>query len=51
MILPMFWLVAALGIGVIALAHTAPFPFLLEYVGPDRSVWHVPAPTARRLST
>ncbi|HYN09299.1 MAG TPA: polysaccharide deacetylase family protein [Vicinamibacterales bacterium] len=38
----MFWLVAALGIGVIALAHTAPFPFLLEYAGPGRSVWHVP---------
>jgi peptidoglycan/xylan/chitin deacetylase (PgdA/CDA1 family) len=37
----MWWLVA-LGIGVIALAHTAPFPFLLEYAGPGRSVWHVP---------
>jgi peptidoglycan/xylan/chitin deacetylase (PgdA/CDA1 family) len=38
----MWWLVAALGVGIIALAHTAPFPFLLEYVGPGRSVWHVP---------
>jgi len=38
----MIWL-AALAIGLIALAHTAPFPFLLEYMGPDRSVWHVPA--------
>jgi chitooligosaccharide deacetylase len=37
----MWWLVA-FGIGVIALAHTAPFPFLLEYAGPGRSVWHVP---------
>ena len=35
-------------VGVLALAHTAPFPFLLEYVGPDRSIWHMPvsgAPT------
>jgi peptidoglycan-N-acetylglucosamine deacetylase len=37
----MWWLVAV-GIGLIALAHTAPFPFLLEYMGPDRSVWHLP---------
>jgi peptidoglycan/xylan/chitin deacetylase (PgdA/CDA1 family) len=38
----MFWIVAAI-VAVIALAHTAPFPFLLEYVGPGRSVWHMPA--------
>jgi chitooligosaccharide deacetylase len=38
----MWWLVAAIGAGAIALAHTAPFPFLLEYAGPGRSVWHVP---------
>jgi chitooligosaccharide deacetylase len=38
----MVWLVAAIGIGIMALAHTAPFPFLLEWIGPDRSVWHVP---------
>jgi chitooligosaccharide deacetylase len=37
----MWWLIA-LGIGVIALAHTAPFPFLLEFAGPGRSAWHVP---------
>ena len=24
------------GAGVMALAHTAPFPFLLEYIGPER---------------
>ena len=38
----MFWIIAAI-VGVFALAHTAPFPFLLEYVGPGRSVWHMPA--------
>lgn len=31
-----------IGVGVLALAHTAPFPFLLEYVGPDRSLWRMP---------
>jgi peptidoglycan/xylan/chitin deacetylase (PgdA/CDA1 family) len=30
------------GFGAMALAHMAPFPFLLEYIGPDRSVWHMP---------
>jgi peptidoglycan/xylan/chitin deacetylase (PgdA/CDA1 family) len=38
----MLWL-AAVAIGAIALAHAAPFPFLLEYVGPGRSVWHAPS--------
>jgi peptidoglycan/xylan/chitin deacetylase (PgdA/CDA1 family) len=27
------------GIAIVVLAHTAPFPFLLEYLGPGRSVW------------
>jgi len=35
-------LVAAIAIGAFALAHTAPFPFLLEYLGPGRSIWHMP---------
>jgi chitooligosaccharide deacetylase len=39
----MVWLVAV-AVGLVALAHTAPFPFLLEYVGPGRSVWHHPSP-------
>ena len=43
----MLWLVAAIGIGVVALAHTAPLPFLLEWMGPDRSVWHVPREDGR----
>jgi peptidoglycan/xylan/chitin deacetylase (PgdA/CDA1 family) len=38
----MFWLIAAIGIGIVALAHSAPFPFLLEWIGPGRSVWHAP---------
>jgi peptidoglycan/xylan/chitin deacetylase (PgdA/CDA1 family) len=38
----MLWLLAILGFGVMTLAHTAPFPFLLEYIGPGRSVWSMP---------
>jgi peptidoglycan/xylan/chitin deacetylase (PgdA/CDA1 family) len=38
----MILLLALLGFGVMALAHMAPFPFLFEYIGPDRSVWHMP---------
>lgn len=34
--------------GVAALAHTAPFPFVLEAFRPSRSLWHVaPAPGTR----
>jgi peptidoglycan-N-acetylglucosamine deacetylase len=35
------WFVLA-GFAAVALAHMAPFPFLLEYMGPDRSVWQGP---------
>ncbi len=35
-------LLLALGIGVVFLAHTAPFPFLLEAFSPSRSVWRMP---------
>jgi peptidoglycan/xylan/chitin deacetylase (PgdA/CDA1 family) len=38
----MILLLLLIGAGVVTLAHTAPFPFLLEYLGPDRSVWHMP---------
>jgi peptidoglycan/xylan/chitin deacetylase (PgdA/CDA1 family) len=38
----MFLLFVLVGAGLVALAHTAPFPFLLEYIGPSRSLWHVP---------
>lgn len=36
----MLWFLAA-GIGAIFLAHTAPFPFLLERFAPADSLWHV----------
>jgi peptidoglycan/xylan/chitin deacetylase (PgdA/CDA1 family) len=35
-------LIVLIGAAVLALAHMAPFPFLLEYVGPERSLWHMP---------
>jgi peptidoglycan/xylan/chitin deacetylase (PgdA/CDA1 family) len=37
-------LVVALIFGVFVLAHTVPFPFLLEAFKPSRSLWHMPAP-------
>ena len=40
-------IVLIIAAGVVALAHTAPFPFLLEYIGPGRSVWHLPSPDGR----
>jgi peptidoglycan/xylan/chitin deacetylase (PgdA/CDA1 family) len=39
--MPLLFVVA--GIGVLFLAHTAPFPFLLEWIGPGRSIWHRPS--------
>ena len=35
-------LLILIGAGVVALAHTAPFPFVLEAMTPGRSVWHGP---------
>jgi chitooligosaccharide deacetylase len=43
----MILVVIAIAAGVVALAHTAPFPFLLEYIGPGRSVWHLPSADGR----
>ncbi len=40
--LDMLLIVAALGFGALFLAHTAPFPFLLEAFRPRDSVWHMP---------
>ena len=34
----------ALAFGLAALAHTAPFPFLLEAFRPARSIWRLPSP-------
>jgi peptidoglycan/xylan/chitin deacetylase (PgdA/CDA1 family) len=36
------WLVFA-GMVAVLLSHTAPFPFLLEYIGPGRSMWQGPS--------
>lgn len=38
----MLWLLVA-GIAAVVLAHTAPFPFLLEGFSPARSLWRMPA--------
>jgi hypothetical protein len=48
----MLWFFVA-GFTAVFLAHTAPFPFLLERFAPSRSVWHVPRDAgelARRLA-
>src|SRR5262247_1975960 len=39
--MPVLWLFLA-GVGVFFLAHTAPFPFLLDRFAPSRSIWRVP---------
>jgi peptidoglycan/xylan/chitin deacetylase (PgdA/CDA1 family) len=36
----MWFLVA--GVALVFLAHTAPFPFLVDRFAPDRSLWHMP---------
>ncbi|PYR90531.1 MAG: hypothetical protein DMF84_20020 [Acidobacteria bacterium] len=38
---PHMWIVAVIAIGVIALAHTAPAPFILDRIAGDRAVWHM----------
>ena len=38
----MMWFVALVGVGIVALAHTAPAPFLLDAMAGDRGVWHMP---------
>jgi peptidoglycan-N-acetylglucosamine deacetylase len=37
------WILIALAAGVLALAHTAPAPFVLDAFAGRRSVWHMPA--------
>ena len=34
------------GIATFVLAHTAPFPFLIDRFAPERSLWHMPRDTA-----
>jgi peptidoglycan-N-acetylglucosamine deacetylase len=41
----MVWLLIA-GFGAMFLAHTAPFPFLLERFAPSRSLWRMPPDAA-----
>src|SRR5207249_1786223 len=36
------WIVAAVGVGFIALAHLAPTRFILETIAGERAVWHMP---------
>jgi peptidoglycan/xylan/chitin deacetylase (PgdA/CDA1 family) len=36
------WLFIAIGVAILALAHTAPAPFLFDAIAGDRSVWHMP---------
>jgi peptidoglycan/xylan/chitin deacetylase (PgdA/CDA1 family) len=39
------WIFIAIGIGVLALAHTAPAPFLFDAIAGDRAAWHMPRRT------
>ncbi len=36
------WIVVLIGVGLVALAHTAPAPFILDAMAGDRAVWHMP---------
>jgi chitooligosaccharide deacetylase len=36
------WILFLVGIGIVALAHTAPAPFLLDVMAGERAVWHMP---------
>jgi len=36
------WILIAISAGVVALAHTAPAPFLFDAIAGKRSVWHLP---------
>jgi peptidoglycan/xylan/chitin deacetylase (PgdA/CDA1 family) len=36
------WILTVIGFGVMALAHVAPAPFLLDKMAGDRAVWHMP---------
>jgi peptidoglycan/xylan/chitin deacetylase (PgdA/CDA1 family) len=39
------WILIAVGVGVLALAHTAPAPFLFDAIAGGRAVWHMPKRT------
>ena len=38
----MVWLLIAAGLGLLSLAHLAPFPFLLDAVAPGPALWQMP---------
>jgi peptidoglycan/xylan/chitin deacetylase (PgdA/CDA1 family) len=38
----MMWIWIAIGAGILALAHTAPAPFLFDAIAGPRAVWHMP---------
>jgi chitooligosaccharide deacetylase len=39
------WILIVVGAGMLALAHTAPAPFLFDVIAGGRSVWHMPKRT------
>lgn len=43
------WILIAIGAGIVALAHTAPAPFLLDALAGRRSVWHMPKGDPRTI--
>ena len=38
----MMWIFVIVGFAIVALAHTAPAPFVLDAMAGDRAVWHMP---------
>ena len=36
------WLLVVVGVGIMALTHTAPAPFVLDAMSGDRAIWHMP---------
>src|SRR5262245_9275071 len=36
------WILVAVAVGIVALAHTAPAPFLFDAIAGDRALWHMP---------
>ena len=38
----MIWILTLIGAGILALAHTAPAPFVLDAMAGRRAVWHMP---------
>ncbi len=45
----MVFLLVVIGMAVMLLAHTAPFPFLLDALAPGKAVWQMPAEADRPM--